>query len=66
MLHDTAINKAMIVNKNNFYYIDITAEVDQEVLSSRPTSAYQSLPIYSDHDYYYIEFIRKIEIFESY
>lgn len=50
----------MIVNKSQFYYIDITSSVDHEVISSRITSAYQTLPIYFDHDYYYLEFKRAL------
>jgi hypothetical protein len=40
----------MIVNKSQFYYID-----DDQLLPRR-LSAYQELPIYDNHDYYYIEF----------
>lgn len=52
----------MIVNETHFYYIDTVSAVELEVLSSRYDSAYKSLPIYSDHNYYYIEFKRSLSI----
>jgi hypothetical protein len=50
----------MIVNNLKFYYIDTVSASDNEVPSIRYASAYQSLPIYSNHNYYYIEFKRSL------
>ena len=52
----------MIVNKSQFYYIDSSSSAEQGVLAPRNTSAYQSLPVYSDHDYYYLEFKRPLDL----
>jgi hypothetical protein len=47
---DPAINKVMIVNKTNFYYLDDNHS------DLRVASAYQQFPIFNAHNYYYIEF----------
>jgi hypothetical protein len=43
------------VNKTNFYYID------NDKLSTRRVSIYQELPVYDEHEYYYVEFNRSLD-----